>query len=147
VPGEAAARPHLGLKGEAAAATLDGRRRRPRRSSSVRLRAAAVQALGEANRLATPPLRPFGPSVEPATVDDADRAPGRRGTVVADDSTGQYLTWALLLSNCPHRPPSNSRVPKILAGRRSIPAVQDPRRRLLPSKISTGCRLAFDCGH
>ncbi|CAN6300370.1 unnamed protein product [Urochloa humidicola] len=56
-------------------------------------------------------------------------APGRRETVVADDSAGQYRTWALLLSNCPHRPPSK------------IPDGDCSRRRSPPA---TAWRLTVD---
>ncbi|CAO2047404.1 unnamed protein product, partial [Urochloa humidicola] len=140
-PGEAAAPRVEGRAGEAAAATLDGRRRHPRRPSSVSV-LRPFRPSAEPTALPRAPLRPFGPSAEPAAVDDADRAPGRRHSGASAPRSG---------------PPRNDRGRRL---RRPIsylgaaplqlpppPAVQDPRWRLLASKISTGYRLAFDCGH
>ncbi|CAN6225898.1 unnamed protein product, partial [Urochloa humidicola] len=117
--GEAAAPRVEGRAGEAAAATLDGRRRHPRRPSSVSVlrpfRPSAEPTALPCRRCGrSGPQRSRPPSTTPIELRAADaqahprHAPGRRGTVVADDSAGQYRTWSLLLSNCPHRPPSIS---------------------------------------
>ncbi|CAO2187024.1 unnamed protein product, partial [Urochloa humidicola] len=84
-------------------------------------RAAVVRGLGGAKRLAAPLLWPFGPSAEPAAVDDAK--------LRAADALAHRLQPS---------PPAVSRVPKILAGRRSC--------RLLspPSKIPTATARFVD---
>ncbi|CAN6179509.1 unnamed protein product, partial [Urochloa humidicola] len=104
VPGEAAARPHLGLKGEAAAATLDGRRRRPRRSSSVSV------------------LRPFRPSAKPTAL--PCRRCGRSGPQRSrPPSTTPIELRAAEERSWPTTPPAN-----ILPGSCSSPTAPTARR-------------------